>query len=184
MLPQKDGTGFPLSIPAGHGSYSGPPRFRPRSGSGSVRSGTRDGPEPFSRSWVRLDEKGGKRHDMPCHHTLEAWLGAWLSATGRATTPKAPLFPSLAGRTGQFSDTAMQPVDVWRMIRRRARTVGLPTRIGCHTFRATGITEYLRNGGKLEIAQQMANHESARTTGLYDRRNDQVSLDEIERIRI
>ena len=55
---------------------------------------------------------------------------------------------------------------------------------GCHTFRATGITEYLRNGGKLEIAQQMANHESARTTGLYDRRNDHVSLDEVERILI
>ena len=51
-------------------------------------------------------------------------------------------------------------------------------------FRATGITEYLRNGGKLEVAQQMANHESARTTGLYDRRNDQVSLDEVERILI
>ena len=47
-----------------------------------------------------------------------------------------------------------------------------------------GITEYLRNGGKLEIAQQMANHESSRTTGLYDRRQDQVSLDEVERIVI
>jgi len=52
------------------------------------------------------------------------------------------------------------------------------TKIGCHTFRATGITDYLRNGGKLEIAQQMAIHGSARTTGLYDRPNDQVSLDE------
>jgi integrase len=58
------------------------------------------------------------------------------------------------------------------------------TRIGCHAFRATGITEYFRNGGKLEIAQQMVNHESARTTGLYDRRNDQVSLDEVERVLI
>ena len=58
---------------------------------------------------------------------------------------------------------------------------GIRTEIGCHTFRATGITEYLRNGGKLEIAQQMANHESARTTGLYDRRNDKVSLDEVEK---
>ena len=57
-------------------------------------------------------------------------------------------------------------------------------KIGCHAFRATGITEYLRNGGKLEVAQQMANHESARTTGLYDRRDDQVSLDEMERILI
>ena len=58
------------------------------------------------------------------------------------------------------------------------------TQIGNHTFRATGITEYLRNGGKLEIAQRMANHESARTTGLYDRREDDVSLDEVERILI
>ena len=78
----------------------------------------------------------------------------------------------------------MSQFDVWRMIGRRAEQAGIKTKIGCHTFRATGITEYLRNGGKLEIAQQMANHESARTTGLYDRRNDQVSLDEVERILI
>jgi hypothetical protein len=51
-------------------------------------------------------------------------------------------------------------------------------------LRATGITEYLRNGGKLQVAQQMDNHESARTVGLYDRGNDQVSLDELERILI
>lgn len=70
------------------------------------------------------------------------------------------------------------------MIRRRAAKAGIETKIGNHSFRATGTTEYLRNGGKLEITQQMANHESARTTGLYDRRNDQASLDEIERIRI
>ena len=70
------------------------------------------------------------------------------------------------------------------MIRRRAAAAGIRTKIGNHTFRATGTTEYLRNGGKLEIAQQMANHESARTTGLYDRRDDQVSLDEVDRILI
>ena len=70
------------------------------------------------------------------------------------------------------------------MIRRREEDADIATKIGCHTFRATGITEYLRNGGKLEVAQQMANHESACTTGLYDQRNDQVSLDEIERIVI
>ena len=68
------------------------------------------------------------------------------------------------------------------MIGRRAIEAGIGTKISCHSFRATGITEYLRGGGKLEVAQQMANHESARTTGLYDRRNDQVSLDEVERI--
>ena len=61
---------------------------------------------------------------------------------------------------------------------------GIKTKIGCHTFRATGITAYLKNGGRLEVAQQMANHESSRTTGLYDRRGDDVSLDEVERIAI
>jgi site-specific recombinase XerD len=70
------------------------------------------------------------------------------------------------------------------MIGRRARAAGIATKIGCHSFRATDITEYLKNGGKLEIAQQMANHESARTTGLYDRRNDQLTLDEVEVIVI
>ena len=78
----------------------------------------------------------------------------------------------------------MRQSDVYRMIGRRAAAAGIETKIGCHSFRATGITEYLRNGGKLEHAQQMANHESARTTGLYDRRGDQVSLDEVERILI
>lgn len=68
------------------------------------------------------------------------------------------------------------------MIGRRVKAADVATKIGCHSFRTTGITEYLRNGGRLEVAQQMANHESSRTTGLYDRRNDQVSLDEVERI--
>jgi integrase/recombinase XerD len=70
------------------------------------------------------------------------------------------------------------------MIRRRAKVAGIRTKIGNHTFRATGITAYLKNGGKLEIAQQIAAHESSRTTGLYDRRDDDVSLDEVERISI
>ena len=78
----------------------------------------------------------------------------------------------------------MSQADVFRMIGRRAEAAGIRTRVGCHSFRATGITEYLRNGGRLEVAQQMANHESARTTGLYDRRQGQVTLDEIERVAI
>ena len=70
------------------------------------------------------------------------------------------------------------------MIRRRAIAAGIETAIGCHSFRATGITNYLINGGTLEKAQQLANHESARTTKLYDRRDDQISLDEVEKITI
>jgi integrase len=97
---------------------------------------------------------------------------------------KGPLFRTSRGRTSGLSDKPMAQQDVYRMIGRRAVDAGVRTKICCHSFRATGITEYLRNGGKLEVAQQMANHESARTTGLYDRRNDQVSLDEVERILI
>jgi len=135
------------------------------------------------RTWVRLHEKGGKQHEMPCHHNLEAWLHDYIEGAQLGAN-KGYLFRSAVGRTGRLSDTPMAQADVFRMIGRRAEVAGIRTRIGCHSFRATGITEYLRNGGKLEIAQQMANHESSRTTGLYDRRTDQVNLDEIERIAI
>lgn len=74
--------------------------------------------------------------------------------------------------------------NAYRMIRRRARDAGILTKIGNHTFRATGITAYLGNGGKMEIAQQIAAHESSRTTGLGDRRDDDVNLDEVEKIGI
>ena len=135
------------------------------------------------RTWVRLHEKGGKQHEMPCHHNLEAWLHEYIEGA-QLGDAKGYLFRSGAGRTGRLSDTPMTQADVFRMVGRRAKAADIRTRIGCHSFRATGITEYLRNGGRLEIAQQMANHESARTTGLYDRRTDQVNLDEVERIMI
>jgi site-specific recombinase XerD len=136
------------------------------------------------RTWVRLHEKGGKVHEMPCHHNLDEYVHAYLSIEGLSNDKKTFLFRSAKGRGGQLSALPMRQADVYRMIGRRAAAASVDTKIGCHSFRATGITEYLRNGGKLEVAQQMANHESARTTGLYDRRQDQVSLDEVERIRI
>jgi len=136
------------------------------------------------RTWVRLHEKGGKRHEMPCHHKLETFLEEYIAAAGLTDDPKGWLFRTTEGQSGYLTDRPMSQADVYRMIRRRADDAGIKTKIGCHTFRATGITEYLRNGGKLEIAQQMANHESARTTGLYDRRDDQLTLDEVERILI
>jgi site-specific recombinase XerD len=136
------------------------------------------------RTWVRLHEKGGKRHEMPCHHKLETFLEEYIAAAGIADDPKGWLFRTTQGNSGYLTDRPMRQDDVYRMIGRRAADAGIKTKIGCHTFRATGITEYLRNGGKLEIAQQMANHESARTTGLYDRRDDQLTLDEVERILI
>jgi site-specific recombinase XerD len=135
------------------------------------------------RTWIRLHEKGGKVHEMPCHHNLDEYLLAYIDHA-QLVEGKGWLFRSAIGRTGQLSKNPMRQADVYRMIARRALAAKVRTKIGCHSFRATGITEYLRNGGKLEIAQQMANHESSRTTGLYDRRQDQVSLDEVERIVI
>ena len=136
------------------------------------------------RWWVRLHEKGGKRHDMPAHHNLEAYLDAYLEAAGIGEAKKSPLFRSARGRTGELTENAMDRVDVYRMIRRRARDAGLDAEICCHSFRATGITAYLENGGTLENAQAMAAHESPRTTKLYDRTGDEITLDEVERIVI
>ena len=136
------------------------------------------------RWWVRLHEKGGKRHEMPCHHNLEAYVDAYLQAAGILDAKKSPLFRSARGRTDELTELAMHRVDVWRMIRRRAKDAGLDANICCHTFRATGITAYLENGGTLENAQLMAAHESPRTTKLYDRTGDEITLDEVERIVI
>ena len=72
--------------------------------------------------------------------------------------------------------------DAYAMIRRRAGAAGIATELGNHSFRATGITAYLKNGGTLEKAVAMANHASTRTTQLYDRLRDEASLDEVERI--
>ena len=105
----------------------------------------------------------GKRHEMPAHHNLEA-LSRRLYRT--------------------LTVTAMNRVDAWRMIQRCAAELGTRARMGCHTFRATGTTAYLEAGGTLENAQAMAAHESPRTTKLYDRTGDEITLDEVERITI
>ena len=136
------------------------------------------------RGWVRLHEKGGKEHEVPCHHNLEQYLDDYIAAAGIAGDPDGPLFRTAAGKTGALTGNAMWQQDAYRIIQRRAETAGIKTRIGNHTFRATGITAYLKNKGTLETAQHIANHESPRTTKLYDRRQDEISLDEVEKISI
>ena len=88
------------------------------------------------------------------------------------------------GRGGRLGDGGMSRFDVFHMIKRRAAAAGLPYSTCCHTFRATGIITYLENGGALEHAQAIANHESPRSTKLYDRTRESLSADEIQRIRI
>lgn len=135
------------------------------------------------RMWFRLHEKGGKRHEVPAHHNAEAYMDSYLEAAGLRGEHRLPLFRTL-DRRRSLTDRRMHRSDVLRMVKRRACQAGLSAPISCHTFRATGITAYLDNGGRLEHAQRIAAHESARTTKLYDRTGDAVSLDEIEKIAI
>jgi site-specific recombinase XerD len=94
------------------------------------------------------------------------------------------LFRTIGRGTDALTTTSLPQANAYAMIRRRAASAGIETKTGNHTFRATGITAYLKNGGTLERAAQMANHASTRTTQLYDRRAEEVTLDEIERVLI
>jgi site-specific recombinase XerD len=135
------------------------------------------------RWWIRLNEKGGKRHEVPAHHNAEAYLDAYLEAADISSQKKRPLFRTI-NKYRRLTDSPMYRSDVLRMIKRRAEGAGLPATTCCHTFRATGITAYLENGGTIENAQAIAAHESPRTTKLYDRTDDEITLDEVERILI
>ncbi len=119
---------------------------------------------------------------MPVHHTLEEHLDSYIQAAGICEDKKGPLFRSALAKNGKLSDRPLDRILAFRMIQRRAKAAGVETHIGNHTFRATGITIYLLNGGTLEKAQQMAAHESPRTTKLYDRADDGVTLDEVEKV--
>jgi site-specific recombinase XerD len=136
------------------------------------------------RLWVRLREKGGKAHAMPCHHNLETYIAAYIEGAGIVDDPKGPLFRTIGRGTGLLTRTPLPQRNAYAMVGRRAAAAGIATRLGNHSFRATGITAYLKNGGTLEKAAQMANHASTRTTQLYDRRHEELSLDEVERIRV
>jgi len=134
------------------------------------------------RWWFRLHEKGGKYHEVPAHHKAEEYVDAYLTVAGGAGK-KTPLFRTLNAKR-ELTERRLDRREVWAMIKRRARRAGLSENITCHTFRATGITAYLENGGTIENAAEIAAHASTRTTQLYDRTRDEISLDEIERILI
>jgi hypothetical protein len=131
-----------------------------------------------------VPQKGGKFHEVPAHHTLEDYLDAYIQAAGSAGEPKTLLFRSANRRSGRLTGKALRRNNALDMVKRRANGADFPRRICCHTFCATGITAYLEEGGIIEKAQQIAFHESPKTTKLYDRTLDQIDLDEIERIRI
>ena len=121
---------------------------------------------------------------MPCHHNLEEYLIAYLDGADLRVDAKGPLFRTIGRGTATLTRTPLPQPNAYAMIGRRAVAAGIETRLGNHSFRATGITAYLKNGGTLEKAASMANHASTRTTQLYDRRRDELTLDEVERVVI
>ena len=132
------------------------------------------------RSFFRLHEKGGRYNVVPAHHTAQAYVGAYLAAAGIGEDRRGSLFrPCPPGRNDALLDQPMTRTTTLKMIKRRAGQAGLPTEICAHSFRGTGITEYLRNGGDLKVAARIAGHESTRTTQLYNRLQEEISLDEI-----
>ncbi len=137
------------------------------------------------RLWVRLREKGGKRaRDAVSPHARGVPARLPRRHRDRATSRRGRCSARSRAAPGSSATTPLPQANAYAMVRRRALAAGIGTKIGNHTFRATGITAYLKNGGTLENAAAMANHASTRTTQLYDRRHDEISLDEVERIRV
>ena len=135
------------------------------------------------RWWLRRREKGGKHYALPVHHKAEVYLDGYLEAAGIAAERGSPLWRTLT-RKRELGELRMSRVDVFRMVKRRVKAVGLGDAANCHTFRASGITAYLLNGGTLERAQAIAGHESPRTTQLCDRTADDITVEDIERIKM
>lgn len=131
---------------------------------------------------LQLHEKGGREHQMPAHHTLIEYMDAYLDVLGASARNEGPIFRSIDRRRTGFTENRLQRHNAWSMVKRRCRNAGLGTRFSNHTFRGTGITAYLANDGELKKAQQMAAHASMQTTKLYDRTDQEASLDEVERI--
>ena len=117
------------------------------------------------RGWVRLHEKGGKEHEVPCHHNLETFLDTYVERAGIGPDADGLLFRTTAGRTGSLTNNPLWQQDAYRMIQKRAKAAGIKTKISNHTFRATGITAYLKNGGTLEM------HNTLPTTNHHGRRS-------------
>jgi integrase/recombinase XerD len=131
------------------------------------------------RARIRLMEKGGKEKMAWLHREAEEFLDAYIKEAG-VTVTNAPLFQSL-DKAHRLSGEGITRRDMLNVVKERCRAAGLSEEFCNHTFRGTGMTVFLLNGGSLEAAQDMANHSDPRTTKLYDRRKDLATLTEIER---
>jgi len=134
--------------------------------------------------WLRFQEKRGKEHEVPVHSRAKEAVDLWLERSSLASHSSAPLFPSFGKNRQTLNARRLDRRSVLKLVEKRARTSGIVKRVCCHSFRATGVTEYMNSGGTIEIAQRIAGHTSPATTRIYDRSGDRLTLEEIERVQI
>ena len=120
-------------------------------------------------------EKRGKDHYVPVHSKAKEAVDLWLERSYLASKASAPLFPSFGKNREAIELRRLDRRSVLKLVEKRARTSGILKRVCCHSFRATGVTEYMNSGGKIEIAQRIAGHTSPSTTKIYDRSADQLA---------
>lgn len=134
---------------------------------------------------LRFSEKGGKSREIPVRHDLSQHIREYLTAGGLDYSDKStPLFRTTIRKTRRLTQTSMTSDDIGRMLKRRLRAAGLPLRLSPHSFRVTTITDLLSQGVPLEDVQNLAGHADPRTTRLYDRRQQKVTRNIVERISI
>jgi site-specific recombinase XerD len=134
---------------------------------------------------LRFEEKGGKSREIPVRHDLQGFLLAYRAAAGLETEPReSPLFRTAAGRTRALTMNRMSAIDICRMVKRRLKDAGLPSRLSPHSFRVMTITDLLEHGSEIDEVQYLAGHADSRTTALYDRRKKRVTRNIVERISV
>lgn len=145
--------------------------------------------ERKGQRWLRFREKRGKIHEVPVHSKARDAVDQWLAASGLVSNPSAPLFPAFAPDKKTFAQdkktSEIRHLDrrgISWLVQARAKASGLEKKVCCHSFRATGITQYMNRGGVLDIAQRIAGHAQLSTTKIYDRSQDRVTIAEIERV--
>ena len=134
---------------------------------------------------MRLTEKGGTRREIPCHHTLEQYVRDYLNSPPLAQMTKGPLFPCIDRQDKTLNARRLTRAESYAMVQRRLKQAGLPTNgFGNHTFRGTGITVSLTLARSSNMRNALPGMPTRKTSRLYDRRPDAITLDEIERIDI
>ena len=133
--------------------------------------------------WLRFQEKRGKEHEVPVHSKAKEAVDLWLERSHLASNRSAPLFPSFAKNRETLNARRLDRRSVLKLVEKRAKASGTLKRVCCHSFRATGVTEYMNSGGTIELVQRIAGHPSPATTRIYDRSGEQLTLRRLRECR-